>query len=327
VENQKKFYLPILFSIVGILSTFIILNQLSHGLAEASPTYDFVTVLAGSTQTDVNSLLFLLIPAYFIGFFVLVIPVALLMILFNKMSRSSTYEIGIFTTGEGFSPMKMIRRGIVPALFALSTGEIFVNLLPDRMFGGIPAFESGEAYIFLRLFNPLQTLLGSLLALIIGLVLFAPTWILNDSGIVGQVKSSHMSTRRCPDTEGIGRWFSNIFGGFAIFAYPITMIHRFFYVQYFVHDVPLTFLNLMNSIFWTVGIPFLVMSFVLPFIILNELGLSRVRPKLQNFARRLGAKEVQPKSLMLEMLDVQDRLNDQTDDHEGDFDLTRLTRK
>ncbi|MCK4568229.1 MAG: hypothetical protein KAU48_13065 [Candidatus Thorarchaeota archaeon] len=325
MESRKKFYIPILFSIVGILSTFIVASQLSSELAVVSPAYDFITTFDGSIQVDVGSLLFLLIPIYFIGFFALAIPIALLMILFNKLSRTSTYELGVFTTGEGFSAMKMIRRGIVPALFALSTGEIFVNLLPDRMFG-TPTFDSGDAYVFLRLFNPLQTLLGALFALILGLVIFAPTWILNDSGIVAQVKPSLMTARRCPDTEGIGRWFSNLFGGFVILAYPITQVYRFFYIQYVIHKIPITFLNLMNSIFWTVGIPFLVMSFVLPFIILNELGLTWVRPKIHNFARRLGAKEVQPKSLMLEMLDVQDHLNDQTDDHEIDSDSSRMKR-
>ncbi len=325
MERQKKLYFPILFAIVGILSTFIITNLLSQGLPEVSSSDDFITILPGPIQADVNSLLFLLIPAYFIGFFTLVIPMALLMILFNKVSRASTYELGVFTTGEGFSATKMIRRALVPALFALSTGELFVNLLPDRIFD-LPVFEPENAVIFLRLFNPLQTLLGSLLALIFGLVIFAPTWILNDSGIVVQVKSSHMTARRCPDTEGIGRWFSNIFGGFAIFAYPITMIHRFFYVPYIVHNVAPDIFNLVNSIFWIVGIPFLVMSFVLPFIILNELGLTWVRPKIHNFARRLGAKEVQPKSLMLEMLEFKDHLNDQVDDHEIDTDSSRMKR-
>jgi hypothetical protein len=325
VESQKKFYLPILFSIVGILSTFYISNQLSDGLAVVSPGYDFVTPLDGPLQVDVNSLLFLLIPAYFIGFFTLAIPIALLMILFNKISRASTYELGVFTTGEGFSAMKIIRRGIVPALFALSTGEIIVNLLPNRIFG-TPTFVPGDASEFLRLFNPLQTLLGALFALILGLVIFAPTWILNDSGIVTQVKPSLMNARRCPDTEGIGRWFSNLIGGFVILAYPITMVHRFFYIQYVIHEVPINLSNLMNSIFWIVGVPFLVMSFVLPFIILNELGLSWVRPKIHSFARRLGAKEAQPKSLMLEMLDVQDNINDQTDDHGVDTDSSRMRR-
>ncbi|MHA1862233.1 MAG: hypothetical protein ACTSWA_00585, partial [Candidatus Thorarchaeota archaeon] len=282
-----------------------------------------ITVIDGTIQVDTSSLLFLLIPVYFIGFFALAIPVAFLMILFTKLSRTSTYELGIFSTGEGFSAIKMIRRAIVPSLFALSTGEIIVNLLPDRLFG-VPTIE-GDAYYFLRIFNPLQTLLGALFALVIGLVIFAPTWILNDSGIVGQVKPSHMDTRRCPDTEGLGRWFSNLFGGFAILAYPITMVHRFFYVQYFVHNVSLTFFNLMNSIFWTVGIPFLVMSFVLPFTIMNELGHTWIRPKMHNFARRLGAKDVKPKSLMLEMLEVQEHLNDQPDD--VDSESTRLTRR
>lgn len=324
MESRKKFYLPILLSIIGILGTFLITNALSGGLTEVDPSYDLITGNVGSTQVDMSSLLFLIIPVYFIGFFTLAIPVALLMILFTKLSRTTTYELGIFSTGEGFSAIKMIRRAIVPALFALSTGEIIVNLLPNRLFA-VPTIE-GDASNFLRFFNPLQTLLGALFALVIGLVIFAPTWILNDSGIVGQVKSSHMNTRRCPDTEGLGRWFSNLFGGFAILAYPITMVHRFFYVQYVVHNVPLTFFNLMNSIFWTIGIPFLVMSFVLPFIVLNELGHTWIRPKMHNFARRLGAKDVKPKSLMLEMLEVQDHLNNQTDGNEDDSDSTRLIR-
>ncbi len=325
MESRKKFYLPILFSIVGILSTFLISDMLSSGLTEYSSEYDLITVIEGSVQSDVSSLLFLLMPIYFIGFLTLVIPVALLMMLINRLSRVSTYDLGIFTTGERFSAIKMIRRAVVPALFALSTGELFVNLLPNRVFGE-PIIEPTDAFYFLKLFNPLQTILGALFGLIIGIVIFAPTWILNDSGIVGQVKPSRMSSRRCPDTEGIGRWFSNLFAGFAILTYPLTIIHRFFYVQYFVHMVPITFFNLMNSLFWTVGIPFLVMSFVLPFIILNELGHTWVRPKIQKFARRLGAKEVQSKSLMLEMLEVKDHLNNQTDDYEIDTDSSRMKR-
>jgi hypothetical protein len=68
------------------------------------------------------------------------------------------------------------------------------------------------------------------------------------------------------------------------------------------------------------------MSFVLPFVILNEFGLGWAIPKIQNFARNLGAKDVKPKSLMLEMLEVKDQINDQIDDHETDSDSTRLTR-
>jgi hypothetical protein len=219
----------------------------------------------------------------------------------------------------------MIRRSIIPALFALSSAEVFVNLLPNWVFG-VPEISPADADYFLRLFSPLQTILGALLGLVISLVVFAPTWLLNDSGIVDQVKPSLMTTRRCPDTEGIGRWFSNLFGGFAIMAYPITMVHRIFYNLYVVHGVPLSINNLMISFFWIIGIPLLIMTFVMPFIILNELGLKWMAPRLQNFARKLGAKEVQPKSLMLEMLEVQDHLNDQNDDQEIDSDLSRMKR-
>jgi hypothetical protein len=82
----------------------------------------------------------------------------------------------------------------------------------------------------------------------------------------------------------------------------------------------------MISLFWIVGIPFLVMSFVMPFVILNEFGLSWTIPKIQGFARKLGAKDVKPKSLMLEMLDIQDQLTNENDDIEIDSDSTSLTR-
>ncbi|MGY5872917.1 MAG: hypothetical protein RTV72_11770 [Candidatus Thorarchaeota archaeon] len=325
MESHRRYLIPIIFSLLGILITFLVTQQLSAGIAEARPTYDFVGIVEGSVLVDVQFLLYLFLPVYFVVFFILTIPIALLMILFNKISRTATYELGVFSTGEEFDAVKMIRRAIVPSLFALSSGEIFLNLLPNWIFS-IPVIEPATAWSFLRLYDPLQTILGALIALVAGIVIFAPTWILNDSGIVVQVKQNQMTTRRCPDTEGIGRWFSNLFGGFAILAYPITTFYRFFYVRHILNHVPITFEGLMTSIFWIIGIPLLVMTFVMPFIILNELGLGLTTPKIQGFARRLGAKDVKPKSLMLEMLEVQDQLDDQTDEYETDSDSTRLTR-
>jgi len=325
VENKNRFIIPIIFSILGIVITFFIVHDLSATISSRFP-FDLVPRIAGGIVQDVQFLLYLFLPIYFVVYLILTIPMALLMIVFNKISRATTYEIGIYTTGQGFNTTRMIRRAIVPSLFALSSAEIFLNLLPDWFFRTPDAatMTSGD---FLRIFDPLQTIVGALLALIVGIFIFAPTWTLNDSGIVTQVKSRLMESRLCPDTEGVGRWFSNLFGGFAILAYPVTTFHRYFYLRYVVFGVELNNQNIANGIFWVIGIPFLIMSFILPFIILHELGLGRITPMIQRFAKKVGAKDVKPKSLMLEMLEVKDQLNEQTDEVEYDSDSTRLTRK
>lgn len=326
MENKNRFYIPIIFSFVGILATFIVAQNLSLNIADAlPPSADFVRAIEGPIQADVRTLLLVFLPVYLVVFMILTLPAALLIILINKISRTTTYDLGIFSTGEGFSAVRFLRRALVPSLFALSSAEIFLNLIPDWVFS-IPEYGTVPVDVFRGLYDPLQTILGALLALVAGIAIFAPTWILNDSGIVTQVKPYHMETRRCPDTEGIGRWFSNLVGGFAVLAYPITVFYRYFYLRYIIYGAALNLPNLLTSMFWIVGVPFLVMSFVLPFVILNEFGLSWTIPKIQGFARKLGAKDVKPKSLMLEMLEIQDQLNNQTDDPEIDSDSSRLTR-
>jgi hypothetical protein len=300
MESNRRFILPLMSSLVGIPLTFYVVRWLSIGLAASWGPLDLIPLLPGLASADASELLALLLPVLLLEFLVIVIPVALLMLIFTKLARGRTYEIGIIHTGENFGTMKILRRAIVPALFALSSGEIFINLVPDAVFVA-PVVDEVNARLVLPWFHPLQTILGALAGLIIALVLFAPTWTLNDSGLVSQVKREHMTGRRCPDTEGIGRWFSNLYGGFAVLAYPLTMFHRYFYQPYIVYHRQIDISNIMTSIGWTLGIPFIVMSFVIPLIVLNEFTIGWTGPRLQGFARRLGAKEVRQEALMLEM--------------------------
>lgn len=325
MESNKRFLISIVFAIIGIIATIILTNYLSGGIAQVRDGYDLIPVVAGAIQSDVRSFLFIIFPVQYGVFFVLTLPIALLMIFFNKLSRTATYELGIYSAGTGFNAVRMIRRAVVPALFALSFGEIFLNLMPDLIFS-IPEIAPATGGTFLQLFNPLQAIIGALIALVVGIVIFAPTWVLNDSGIISQVNQNQMDTRRCPDTEGIGRWFSNLFGGFAILTYPITMLYRFIFRPLIVLGGYLDPFHLINGIIWIVIIPLLIMAFVMPFIILNELSLGRTRPRIQSFARKLGAKNAKPKSLMLEMLEAKDHLNDQPDDSDVDSSSSRLTR-
>lgn len=324
MESYRRFILPLLFSVIGIPLTFYVINWLSAGLLFAYGPLDLIPAVDGLSRVDASFLLTLFVPVFLLEFLILVLPTAALMLIFTRVARAATYEIGIYHTAEGFSGMKLLRRAIVPALFALSSGEVFLNLIPEGIFQA-PEVDAGTARFILPWFHPLQTILGALIALAVGLAVFMPTWVLNDSGIVSQVKGKQMDSRRCPDTEGVGRWFSNLFGGFAVLAYPITMFHRYFYLAYFVYHRELTLLNILDSLLWTVGIPFLIMSFVTPLVILNEVGLGWIRPRVQAMARRLGAKEVQKESLMLEMTEqVQEHLGaDPYDPTKGRTDVQR----
>ena len=44
---------------------------------------------------------------------------------------------------------------------------------------------------------------------------------------------------------------------------------------------------------WTIGLPFMVLAFILPIIMLNEFTVKWTGPILQRIAKALGANEVQ----------------------------------
>ncbi|MBE0527196.1 MAG: hypothetical protein IH631_09655, partial [Candidatus Thorarchaeota archaeon] len=100
MERKNRFLFAILFSIIGILTTIIVILLLSNYIAIARPAFDLIRIVDGLVEQDVRVLLLLLFPIYFTVFFILTIPVALLMTLFNKISRTATYELGVFSTGE-----------------------------------------------------------------------------------------------------------------------------------------------------------------------------------------------------------------------------------
>ncbi|RLI56082.1 MAG: hypothetical protein DRO87_08360 [Candidatus Thorarchaeota archaeon] len=122
------------------------------------------------------------------------------------------------------------------------------------------------------------SLMSSLVFMPIALLLFAPTWILNDAGVVTHLKSDTLDLRQCPDTQGVGRWIANMLGGYALLAFPITM----FIVQFYEPIIlpllqdPLSmtpdmvFYNATVGFLRTFGLPFFVMAFILPVIMLSE---------------------------------------------------------
>ena len=128
--------------------------------------------------------------------------------------------------------------------------------------------------------------------------------MLNDAGVVTHLKSDNLELRQCPDTQGVGRWISNMLSGYAILAFPITMFLHHFYepliIPLFEGTIDLAIPAQANAFvfqavvgfLWTLGLPFFVMAFIIPVIIFNEGMQSRSTIRILRLAKRLGAKIV-----------------------------------
>jgi len=289
-EDNRRFIVPLLFSVAGIIGAFWLSQSLTRIVGNALPAYDLVEAVQGTIGTDVNFLLLILIPVLLVEFLVLTLPIAFFMLVGAKIFRLATYDIDVMSIGQGFDWIRILKRSVVPALFALSLGELVFSLLQGFVFVR-PEGPAGDATVVVQNMHPLLTFLGGLLALVASIAIFAPSWLLNDSGIVAHVKKQHLEQRRCPDTVGVGRWYSNLVGGFGILAFPITMFYRYFFLKF--QHVELTFQEVFISLIWIVGLPIILMAFIIPLIIINELTIGRTSGVMRGIARRFGANRVQ----------------------------------
>ncbi|MFW9770145.1 MAG: hypothetical protein ACFFF9_04765 [Candidatus Thorarchaeota archaeon] len=291
-DDYKRFIIPGVFSAIGIIVTFSVTQSLSLGILEVADNYSLVDAVAGTVTFDANFLLIVLIPVFLFEFLILSLPIAFFMLLIAKVFRITTYDIDVMRIGQGFDWIRIMKRAVVPSLFALSLGELVISLLQGLLFA-VPEVSATEFRQIVPSLHPLLTTFGALAALTISIGLFGSTWILNDAGIVSHVKQKHLELRRCPDTEGIGRWYSNLIGGFGILAFPITMFNRYFFQKFVIYGVDPNPGQILISLGWTIGLPLIVIAFILPTIVLNELIVRWTSPIVQKIAKKFGASEVQ----------------------------------
>ena len=147
----------------------------------------------------------------------------------------------------------------------------------------------------MRLVEPSMAFLGAIIALTVAVAIYSPTWLLNDSGIVSHLKQGELDIRRPPDIEGVGKWFGGFISGFALLAYPITVIYKyvFFLPSVFAGVTAINYgLYIIESLLWIFGLPLLAMTYILPVVILNEILLPRTSRIIQGIARSLGASDI-----------------------------------
>ena len=82
-------------------------------------------------------------------------------------------------------------------------------------------------------------------------------------------------------------------GGYSILSFPIAMASAHFIIPYVINGIQPTINSLIISSLWTLGIPLLMMAFIIPVVLLNEAAQRRAGGFIQSFARRLAAGEVE----------------------------------
>lgn len=283
--GKARFIFPFLFAAGGIAAALYIFYQVTALL----PSFEFVPFIAGTLFTDITIILGIAIPVILIEYFIVAIPLAALFLLGSRMIKSTTYNFSIMDIGEDFGGYRMIRRSVAPALFSVSSSGLIIKLVEGFLVDLYPPLPPDALYLI----SLSATLMGALIIMPIAIALFAPTWILNDAGIVTHLKEGQLNVRQCPDTEGVGRWYSSMLGGYSLFAFPIAMVSAHFITPFIINAVEPTIDRLIFSSLWTIGIPLLVMAFIIPVVFLNEALQRRSVGFIQRFARGLAAKEVE----------------------------------
>jgi hypothetical protein len=98
-----------------------------------------------------------------------------------------------------------------------------------------------------------------------------------------------LEVRQTPDTQGVGRWVSSIFGGYALISFPITMFTTHLWIPYLSVGTFPQDLELLNIMLLIAGLPLFVMAFILPVIAYNERSQGRIRTSMGKLATSLGA--------------------------------------
>jgi hypothetical protein len=309
--KKRKYLVPLVLSIAGILTSLGIVSIYSRRIVQERPAFDSVVALPGDLVSDAINLIYIMLPVYVIEFLLLTIPIAALMLILNRTVRARWYTQSVVHMGERFDVYRMLRRSVAPALFSLSFSEAILGYAPEWFFAQPElGFDRTIAYLYL---NPVFSLNGALITLAVALAVYMPTWLLNDAGIVSHLKTEELENRLCPDTQSVGKWYSNFISGFALLAYPLTVFLQYFYRWIVAPPTGVSLPNLViYSSLWSLTLPLLLMAFVLPVVILNELLLDRYTPPLQRLARQFGAGEIYVKDLGDVMIDVSQRLDDYT---------------
>ena len=224
VNSKTRYIIPFFLFVIGGYIAYELITRVTGGM----PPTGFLTPIMASPDlgTDLTVIMAIGIPIMAIEYLLLAVPGATAILFITRIYKAPSYEMNIMNIGREFGAVKMVKRSVAPALFSLAFAGTFQEIVLRLAFGTIDPTVPDP---YVDIFPAIKTLMGALVFMFVSLALFMPTWLLNDTGVVTNIKSDIMKSRRCPDTQGVGRWMSNILGGYGVIAYPIIAFMDYFY--------------------------------------------------------------------------------------------------
>ncbi len=301
IRKTLRFIPPLLLAGGALYAATWFIDRLKFGLIEnfqGAGSYNLIDLIPGPMEADINWLLTWIAPIMIVEYFVLCLPMSALMLLISKYIKSASHDIDIIQTGSKFGARRLIQRSVIPALLALALGSVIQSFLA-RYLIQVPWQQIENNPDLILFWSPIFSIVVGLIAIPIVMVIYIPTWMLNDAGITFHLKDNQLDVRRCPESIGVGRWWSNLLGGFTILIVPV-----YSFVQYFVVPFGLSgqiqLFELMRGFFLTFAVPMLAMAFMLPIVVFNEMALGLSRKWIRGVARRLGAREMTLQTILTE---------------------------
>jgi hypothetical protein len=298
--GKARFVLPTFMFVAG---TAVAINLIMIITSPVPSTSLFPPTLSQTLGTDIVTIMIIAFPIFMIEYVLFAVPAAVVLLVITRIVKSARYEMNIMNIGRDFNGTQIIRRAAAPALFSVASSQLFRSVIENILF---PIDYTPETAL-IPLHEAGLTLMSALLFVPIALILFMPTWILNDAGVVTHLKSDNLELRQTPDTQGVGRWIANMLGGYALLAYPITMFLSQFYdplilpiLQGTIPSDQITDLVIYQGtlgLLWTIGLPFFVMAYIMPVIMFNEALQTRSTVRILRLAQRLGAKIIKKEQI------------------------------
>lgn len=293
LENKHSFLFPGVIMVIGFALFFIIWWLSLTDILSNHPSLDPFALLGYPLSLDymtatVLFFVFILLMM-FVVYFVCLIPMTLFVILGSKSMFVFGLSQDIAEPGKKFGGIQMVLRSLLPGLFGIGIGVAglpYIFSLADPS----PAISPLS-------FTLISTLYYGSLGLILGMALFPATWFADDSGLViqGMLKTPY---RAPPRVDGTGNWLRSVFAGLTVFLYPLTMI------QGFILTPNIDFLDLAIGVFVIIiGLPLVMMSISIPFVLLTEKLQPRVVKGIYYVAQKIGAKKIdlyEPKIIEVE---------------------------
>lgn len=249
---------------------------------------EFVVVLPGTIYTD--TLLIYLFPIIGFGIFYLVAPLVLFVLLaiHKLVKRGAKY--GIDQVGPKIRGKDLFSRTLLVNFFSFSVASLLVQLGFAGIFrAGIAPSTDTQAY---TLNQAEAVFLGTFLFTTIGMLLFIPLWLMEDSGLV--MYKVHPGFRKTPDIEGTHGMYLNILKGYAGISTVLSLV-VYTYNTFMVLDDPVQpgyQLDWKNPALLTplilIALPFIITGlFSIPLVLYEKLLPGMVK-RLQPVLKKLG---------------------------------------